>query len=169
MPEPGATRHELLSLFNFEVKLTPSPSATEEGWTASAAFSEVTGLEINVEHTELREGGYHRGLRQLAGKTSSPVLVLKRGATLDTGFWDWIRRCTEASYPLPYIDGTIDVYEPGPATDGARDPARLARWRFVQGIATKVRMTDLNAGPATNVPIEELHIAHEGLVRELVS
>ncbi len=120
----------------------------------------MTGLEINVEVTPLREGGYHDGARQLVGKTSSPVLVLKRGVTRDASFWTWIQHCIGGRYPLPYVDGIVEVFP----SDGPQ-AVRGATWQFVRGIVTKVKTADLNAIGGSSVAIEELHIAHEGLAR----
>jgi phage tail-like protein len=150
---------EFLSLFNFEVHLSGSDDRSVPG----AAFSEVSGLEINLEHREIREGGYNRGMRQLVGRTSHAVLVLKRGLTLDGAFWEWIQQCIQGiEYPLPYMGGDVFAY---PAS-GDREPVTAAQWRFTNGIVTRVKASDLNANSANSVPIEELHIAHEGLRRE---
>jgi len=158
----------LLSRFNFTVEITVSGFGGDEALAqggpnaARGAFSEVTGLELNIEMTALREGGYHQGVRQLPARVTSPVLVLKRGVTLDDGFWAWIRRSTSGEYPLPYVSGAVTVYGP----EGAAGDKR-ATWSFINGIVTKVKSADLNAGEARDVPIEELHIAHEGLMREI--
>jgi len=157
----------LLTRFNFTVEITVSGFGGDEGLAqggphaARGAFSEVTGLELNIEMTALREGGYNVGLRQLAGKVTSPPLVLKRGVTLDDAFWAWIRRCTDGTFPLPYVSGAITLFGP----EGVRGEPK-ASWSFVNGIVTKVKSADLNAGETREVPIEELHIAHEGLMRE---
>ncbi len=156
-----------LTRFNFAVEITVSGYGGDEGLAqggphaARGAFSEVTGLELTMEMTALREGGYHGGVRQLAGKVTSPPLVLKRGVTLDEAFWAWIRRCTDGTYPLPYVSGAIRVFGP----EGEQGEPR-ASWAFVNGIVTKVKSADLNAAGAREVAIEELHIAHEGLMRE---
>jgi phage tail-like protein len=152
---------DLLSLFNFEVQITPSGLGGDDGITQTAAFSEVTGLETNIEVTAIREGGYNEGARRLVGKTTNPDLVLKRGVSLDTGFWDWIQRCFDGTYPLPYVNGSIFQYSP--SQDRSDDPP--AEWQFSNGIVTKVKSADLNGAGGTNVPIEEVHIVHEGLVR----
>lgn len=151
-----------LSQFNFEVHLSESGHGGDEALVGSAAFSEVSGLDISLEIRAVREGGYNAGVRRLVGKTSSGNLVLKRGLTRDGGFWLWVQRCFENRYPLPYIGGSIEVYPAG--VD--RDSAQPARWVFDNGIATKVSMAGLDAKAGTAVPIEELHIAHEGLRRE---
>ena len=157
----------LLSRFNFVVEVDVSGFGGDEALAqggphaAKGAFSEVTGLELNLEATALREGGYNHGVRQLLGKASSPELVLKRGVTLDDGFWAWIRRCTDGTFPLPYVSGAITVF--GPAGEPGEPRTVFA---FKGGIVTKVKSADLNATEARDVPIEELHIAHEGLIRE---
>jgi phage tail-like protein len=152
---------DLLSLFNFEVQITPSGRGGDEALARSAAFSEVSGLETNIEVREVREGGYNLGVRRLVGKTSNPSIVLKRGVTLDAAFWEWVQRCTNGTFPLPYVNGAVLQFDPA---DG-RDAARAVRFRFRNGIVTKVKSADLDAKSGNNVAIEELHIAHEGLER----
>ena len=97
-----------------------------------------------------------------AGGDDQANLVLKRGVTLDRGFWEWIARCGDGTFPLPYVSGTVLQFPPGQD----RDAAEPVRYRFTNGIVTKVKSADLQATSTTNVAIEELHIAHEGLVRE---
>jgi phage tail-like protein len=154
-----------LTVFNFEVHLSLSGFGGDEGLVRDSrgAFAEVSGLEINLEDSSIREGGYHQGARRLIGRTTHPPLIFRRGVTLDAGFWEWLQRCFDGTYPLPYVGGTIQVFPPSIE----RDAATPAAWTFVNGIATKVRMADLNASQASAVPIEELHLVHEGLRREV--
>ena len=147
-----------IATFRFEVIIAPSGNGGDDEVAQTAAFSEVSGLEITVDVVTLREGGYNHGVRQLVGKVSSPALVLKRGLTGSRAFWAWIQRCSDGGYPLPYVDGEVTVLDP------AGTPT--ARWAFHNGIVTKVRSGDLNAAGGTSIAIEELHIAHEGLTRE---
>jgi phage tail-like protein len=154
---------EFLSLFNFEVHLTPSGLGGDETLARRAAFSEVSGLELNLEIREVREGGYNLGVRRLVGKASSPNLVLKRGVTLDAGFWEWIQACVNGQFPLPYLSGSVLQFPPAQQ----REEAKAARWTFINGIVTKVKSADLSAAGGTTLAIEELHIAHEGLERRL--
>jgi phage tail-like protein len=151
----------LLTRFRFVVHIDLSGQGGDEGLArGQGAFSEVTGLELTIEPTTFREGGYHRGPRQLIGKTTTVPLVLKRGVSLDQAMWTWIQRCTDGSYPLPYVAGAIHVQPPDGDASGDE-----AIWSFVNGIVTKVKSADLNATNAQDVPIEELHIVHEGLSR----
>jgi phage tail-like protein len=157
MPGP-----DFLSQFRFTVVIEPSGLGGDEALALASrgAFSEVTGLEITLEPTSFREGGYNRGPRQLVGKTTTQPLVLKRGLSLDPGFWLWVQRCVDGTFPLPYVSGSLVVLPPSGEGPGAT-------WRFVNGIVTKVKAADLNAASAREVPVEELHIVHEGLSREL--
>jgi phage tail-like protein len=152
----------LLSRTNFQVEVTVSGLGGDEGLAqrARGAFSEVTGLELTLEPVTFREGGYHAGPRQLVGKTTVPPLILKRGISLDAGFWDWIRRCTDGTYPLPYVCGEVRMLPPDGAASG-----QAATFVFTNGVVTKLKSAELNAGKASDVPLEELHIVHEGLMR----
>lgn len=153
----------LLTGFNFAVHIELSGLGGDEGLALGArgAFSEVQGLETTIEPVSLREGGYNRGVRQLVGKTTHPPLVLKRGLSLDPAFWTWIRRCVDGRYPLPYVSGSIHIRQA--RGEGATEGV----WRFENGIVNKVRAGDLNAANSREVALEELHIVHEGLYREV--
>jgi phage tail-like protein len=151
---------ELLSVFNFEVVLVPWGASGAEGLRQAAGFSEVSGLELSIELEPVNEGGYNAGARQLFKRVRPGNLVLKRGLTQDRSFWDWAQRCMSGPFPLPYVSGEVIVY-------GASGPAQgaQARWSFVNGLAVKVSAPGLQAAGSGGVPIEELHIAHEGLAR----
>jgi phage tail-like protein len=153
----------LLARFNFLVDINASGYGGDTGlaYGAKGAFSEVTGLELTLEPVTFREGGYHGGPRQLVGKTTATTLVLKRGVALDSAFWDWIARCTDGTYPLPYVQGAIHMQPSDGAVSG-----NAAMWSFINGIVTKVKSADLSAIDPKDVPIEELHIVHEGLSRK---
>ena len=125
-------------------------AATKAWPRADGAFSEVTGLELTIEPTTFREGGYHLGPRQLIGKTTTTPLVLKRGVSLNAAFWTWIQRCTDGACPLPYVSGAIHAQPPDGDASGDE-----AVWSFVNGIVTKVKSADLNATCAQDVPMEE--------------
>jgi phage tail-like protein len=156
----------LLSSFRFRVDLEPTPyEGVEALRSARGAFAEVQGLEIGLEAVTFREGGYNLGPRQLLGKTTTQPLVLKRGLSLDTGFWQWLQRCFDGRYPLPYVNGTVRCFPPSGdprGSDGAH-----ATWAFVNAIATKVSCAPFNARQSSEVPLEELHLVHEGLRRVL--
>jgi phage tail-like protein len=156
----------LLTTFRFRVDLEPSDFGGVEALrTARGAFAEVQGLEISLEAVTIREGGYNLGPRQLVGKATTQPLVLKRGLSLDTGFWSWLQRCTDGRYPLPYVNGTVRCFPPG--GDPLSGEGAQGTWQFVNAIATKVTCPPFNARQSSEVPLEELHLVHEGLRRVL--
>ena len=71
-----------------------------------------------------------------------------------------MRRCTDGTFPLPYVSGTIRIFQ----TSGSGSQPGV--WRFENGIVSKVKAADLNATNGREVALEELHIVHEGLSRE---
>jgi phage tail-like protein len=153
----------MLTHFNFAVQIELSGLGGDEGLALGGrkgAFSEVQGLEITMEPVSFREGGYNRGARQLVGKTTNPPLVLKRGLSLDPAFWAWVKRCTDGTFPLPYVSGTVRVFQ---ASGSSSQPGV---WRFENGIVNRVKAADLHATGGREVALEELHIVHEGLSRE---
>src|SRR5579859_4767101 len=57
-----------------------------------AGFSEVTGLQAEIQTEEYREGGRNDYVHKLAGPTTYPQnLVLKHGLTDVPFFWTWFQ------------------------------------------------------------------------------
>ena len=52
-------------------------------------FSDCTGLQVEVEAQEYREGGQNDFLHRFAGATRHPPLVLKHGISPIDGLWGW--------------------------------------------------------------------------------
>jgi phage tail-like protein len=144
--------------FNFVVTLTDSSSLltialSAMKQSAQAGFSECTGLDSALQVEEYREGGDNAVTRKFPTRASSGNLKLRRGVVKDDALWQW---------HLSYLqgrgkrrDGTVILQ------DSLQRPVRV--WHFVRGMPVKW------SGPAMHamqgqVAIEELEIAHEGLV-----
>lgn len=54
-----------------------------------AGFSDVTGLDVQIETEEYQEGGLNELVHQLPKGTRSSKLVLKRGITDSDVLWKW--------------------------------------------------------------------------------
>src|SRR6185295_10073370 len=52
-------------------------------------FSDCSGLQVEVETTEYREGGQNEFVHRFAGATRHPLLVLKHGISPIDGLWGW--------------------------------------------------------------------------------
>jgi phage tail-like protein len=141
----------------------------------TGAFSEVSGLNAELETEEYREGGRNTGPHKFVkwGKYSN--LVFKRGITPDTGLWDWCYQVLYGGDPVIRKNGLIvltDRTSDVPGLSGAsaipgltgmtRFP--IAAWSFSNGVPEKLQGPTLNA-KGNEIAIETLEIAHEGLIR----
>jgi len=73
-------RADPYQVFNFLVEI--------EGILAGG-FSECTGLQVETEFLDYREGGQNEYVHRFAGPTKYPALVLKHGLTQIDGLWNW--------------------------------------------------------------------------------
>ena len=121
----------------------------------SGAFSECSGLEATLEPKVIKEGGRNWGAAQRAGKISFATVVLKRGITDAQDLWAWFEYVGKGSYGHR-IDATVTMFD----TAGKG----VMAWTLANALPTKFKTADLNA-KATDVAIEEIHLAHEGLSR----
>ncbi len=67
--------------FNFEVQVDGEPVA---------GFSEISGITMQLETVQYREGGVNDHVHSLPGTFSHANLVMERGMTEDATFWQWI-------------------------------------------------------------------------------
>lgn len=106
----------------------------------------------------LKEGGRNWGEVQLAGPVAFQPLVLKRGATEIGDLWAVLEAVGYGANTALRLEGRIDIY---PETR-KEDSTPILRYRISRALPTKYKGPDLSA-TASNVAIEELHLAHEGL------
>lgn len=132
--------------FNFVVEI--------EGITVGG-FSEVSGLQIEVEVLPFREGGLNGYMHQIPGAAKYPSnLIFKRGLTDDIVLWNWHRDVVRGD--VQRKNGSVVL----------RDAAGKERWRwnFQNAFPVKWHGPDLRGGTA-EAAIEALELVHEGLVR----
>lgn len=118
------------------------------------AFSECTGLEATMEPKVIKVGGSNYGAAQRAGPVTFATVVLKRGMTPTRDLWNWFRMVGGGAYAYRLM---VEV-----EMRNARDEA-VVRWALRRAMPVKFKAADLNA-KGSEVGIEELHLAHEGLV-----
>lgn len=131
------------------------------------AFSEVSGLEVTHEPKLIREGGLIYGGHQRPGNVNFSTIVLKRGMTSSRDLWTWF--FTTVQGPVgggggPAWGQRLTVFV---NVQGADGKTRL-RWKIDRAMPVKFKASDLH-GTGTELAIEELHLAHEGLTAEVVS
>lgn len=119
-----------------------------------AAFSEVTGLNVEVQIIEYRDGAMkeHSSLK-MSGLKKYGNITLKRGIfAKNNEFFDWLN-AVKMQKP-ERRDITISLL------DEEHNP--VMTWTVLRAWPTKVTSPDLKS-TANEVAIETLEIAHEGL------
>jgi phage tail-like protein len=125
---------------------------------AHGAFSECTGLEATMEPKVIKAGGLNYGAFQRAGRVTFATVVLKRGITTSRDLWKWFSHVNERGKYAFRLDVKIVVF--GERADSESQPSLTVR--LTRALPVKFKSGDLNAR-TTEVGIEELHLAHEGL------
>lgn len=116
-------------------------------------FSDVSGLQVEVEVEAYREGGLNTYIHQFAGPAKYPSrLVLKRGLTDADVLWRWHR------------DVTLGKVERKSGSVKLRDSTGEVKIRWDFRGAYPVRWTgpEFSAGKA-EVAVETLELVHNGL------
>lgn len=161
----------LLRSFGFRVRLMRSADVAAGGQVTGAVsetgatlgdggFAECHGLEVEMDVSELVEGGRNDWVVKRIGRSRYQNIVLKRGmfhpedGGVNRDLWTWLVDVVSGVRPVARYDGIVEVMSTGDTV--------AARWTFVRGLPAKISGPQLNAKTG-EVAIEELHIAHEGL------
>ncbi|MEO0744883.1 MAG: phage tail protein [Pseudomonadota bacterium] len=136
-------RNDPYTTYNFKLEI--------DGLTLGS-FTEVTGLMVEGNAIEYREGNEQNWTRQLVGLRTQSTITLKRGMTQNRELWDWSVNIGRGV--LDRRDGVIILM------NEARED--VLRWSFRQGWPNKIDGPSLNA-TGTEVAMESLEIKHEGL------
>lgn len=120
-------------------------------------FTEVSGLDVETEPIEYREGNlpqYHK--LKMPGMQKYSNITMKRGTFQgDNDFYNWWN--TVALNTIERRDLTISLL------NETHEPVVV--WKVNRAWPTKVQSTDLK-GDGNEVAIESIEIAHEGLTIE---
>ena len=117
-------------------------------------FSEVSGLEREVQLEDFREGGLNDYTHKLVTVTKYPNLTLKRGLADRIELWQWHQDVINGKIERRQI--TIVLVD----TAGAD----TWRWMFTQAYPVKWSGASLNASTAA-VFVESVDFAHNGIKR----
>jgi phage tail-like protein len=141
----NGSRNDPYSQFNFQVEI--------DGITVGG-FSEVSGLTMDTNIIEYREGNEVTTVRKLPGLTKYPNMVFKHGI-VDTTLYAWRKKVIDGQ--TQRTTGAVVLL------DEARNPA--LRWTFREGWPCKLEGPALNA-KTSEAAVETMEIAHEGLELE---
>ena len=168
MPEPQTPdlpENQLapFHMFRFQVSFTranlPGAQAkpTSDVPLCSGAFAECTGIEATMEPKVIKAGGANYGPAQRVGQVTFATVVLKRGMTSTRDLWNWFQLVAGGSYSYR-LDARITLQ--------SHSGQPVLTWVLDRALPVKFKAADFN-GKGTEVGIEELHLAHEGLRLEV--
>jgi phage tail-like protein len=142
----NSARNDPFKNFNFLVEI--------DG-IAQAGFFECTGLRLEVDVIEYREGGERSSVRKLPGLAKVGDITLKRGVTISNELQAWFESVRNGV--ADRRNGAIVLL------DDERKP--VVRWKFFNAFPRRWEGPDLDA-KGSEVAIETLTLSCEGLERE---
>ncbi len=120
-------------------------------------FTEVTGLESEIELESYQEGGVNGYIHQFPRRTRYPNLVLSHGLTDIDSLWRWYKAATAGNIQLK--NGTIMLLN--------RQQIPMMWWNFKNAYPVKWVGPQFNASNTTAVAVERLELVHQGIDKPL--
>jgi phage tail-like protein len=121
---------------------------------ALGGFSECTGLEMQLDIEEYREGGRNGEVLQFPTRVKWGRITLRKGMAYGSELWDWHYGFAQGTGKRR--DGVVVL------TDSNHVPAQS--WYFRRGLPVRYTAPALNASQNA-VAIESIEIAHEGILQ----
>lgn len=117
-------------------------------------FTEVSGLEREVQIEDFREGGVNDYTHKLATMTKYQNLTLKRGLADATELWQWHQ---------DVVNGTIERRQVNVVLI---DISGQDTWRWVVEKAYPVKWSGASFNASTNaILVESVELVHNGIKR----
>lgn len=147
---PPVIRDDPYAVYNFHVIVT---GVSDDGAAVGGAFTEVTGLELEIPPIEYRTGAEDITVRLLPGLAKYTRLTFKDGITGDTKFWKWIVEALNGK--VRRTSGSIIMLD--------ENRQEVMRWNFIRAWPTKY--TGPSFGASKNeIAMQTLVLAIEGLL-----
>jgi phage tail-like protein len=120
------------------------------------AFSEVSGLQVEIETHDYREGGENAYIHKVAGPARYPShLILKHGLMDADELWRWQQDVVQGTFKRHNASVIL--------MDSAGEP--IWRWEFKDAYPVRWAGPELRAGTA-EVAVETLELVHHGLTKK---
>ena len=117
------------------------------GKPIQALFTEVSGLQVEMQVTEYEEGGTNTFIHKLPGRLKVANVTLKHGLTKSNDFLQWCMKLERRNVSVIMFDS---IGKP------------VVRWNFSKAYAVKWVGPQFTAD-STTIAIESIELAHEGL------
>jgi phage tail-like protein len=139
----SGARRDPLSAFRFLVEVSG---------IVTGGFTEVTGLQSELETFDYREGGRNEFVHRLAGPVRYPSnLVLRRGLVTPE-LWNWYQASAAGRIERAHVSVLM--------LDAARESAW--RWSFIDAYPIRWLGPDLRAS-SSMVAVEAVELTHRGV------
>lgn len=136
--------------FNFEVELVDGAQV--------GGFEKISGLTMQMETVEYREGGVNDYVHTLPGQYSHAPLLLENGIVDERTIFEWIGELRDGVTPTEEARSNVEIL----VRSGHK---KKARWGFEIFDAYPVQWDgpDLRAGEKKgNAAMQTLELAHRG-------
>jgi len=124
----------------------------EQTAALQAVFTEVSGLQVEMQVTDYEEGGINNYVHRLPGRLKVGNVTLKHGMTVSNAFLKWCMKTNIGSWQRQNV--TVVLY------DVAGQP--VIRWHFNNAYPVKWTGPQFTAD-STAMAIESVEFTHEGL------
>jgi phage tail-like protein len=118
-----------------------------------AVFSEVSGLQVEMQTTDFEEGGENNFVHKLPGRMKVSNVTLKRGLVRSNEFLRWLMNAALVK-PMDRRNVSIVLFDQAGHT--------VMRWNFLRAFPVKWVGPQFTAD-STTIAIESVELAHEGL------
>jgi phage tail-like protein len=139
-------RNDPLMAFRFQARIDGD---------ALGGFSEVSGLQAEVEVLDVIEGGLNQYIHRLPGRARYGNLTLRRGLAT-TALWDWFAEIVAGQITRKPV--TVELLSE------AGDEVKM-RWVFDSAFPAKWQGPELKADQSA-IAIEAVELAHHGFLVE---
>jgi phage tail-like protein len=147
---PAIVRDNPYGAFKFRVEFGP----VEGGGPINAGFSDVSGLGMEINYSEYREGtDLTNTVRKIPNTFKLDEVTLKRGLIGSTEIFAWIKAVRDGEYQPRSVTIVVLDEAGDPALELVLSRAQPKKWMG----------PTLAAKGGGEVVMEELHLVHEGI------
>ena len=146
---PPVQRDDPYGAYNFLVQVT---GVAANGQDVQASFTEVSGLTVDIQPIDYRNGSEDIRVRKIPGLKKFSNLTLKRGITGHPEFWNWIKKSMNGQ--TQRAPGSILLLD--------ENRQEVMRWNFDRGWPVKYTGPSLGA-TKNEIAMETLELCVEDL------
>lgn len=139
--------------FNFLVEITGNNNF------AKAGFQTVSGLNMNTDIVEYREGGDTTTPRKSPGQTNFDDIEFERGMTEDTDMFDWASKVFDANKKAQNNDPKFRATILVKLRD--RENNVVKTWEIQRAWVSAYEVSELDA-MGDGIAVETMTVTHEG-------